>query len=146
MKLDIGGHSGSVVIEVLGYENEHPLSISDANWLLCFIDLRVGEFTGHYQASLSTHDFMQFYHQLKDVLSAQAGSARFDTDEDGLRLAVEIDERGNFRITGAARSTGAPQTVLSFTIDSDQSYLQQTNTQLARIVQEFPVRTQVNAS
>jgi hypothetical protein len=140
MNVQIKGSDGLVSIDVIDYENTAAETPEDANWLSCYITVKAGVFAGEYQASLTTHDFVDFQQQLARAVERLEGAACFETMEDVLRIAVDVKSNGHALISGIARSVGAGRTHLTFEITSDQSCLSETNSQLQAIVQTFPTK------
>lgn len=140
--MEISGQGARLTVEVLGYENPSAQNASDANWLSCNVAIKVLESTvlANFPASFTTYDFIQFRQELSTILSNLRGSATFVTDEEALRLSVEIGSTGVARVDGVACVRGGPETTLSFSFDSDQSYLSQTVNGLEAIVVHFPTR------
>lgn len=142
MKVKIGGHRDHVSIEVFGYENMHAKNLDDANWLSSYVAINVSAFSGEYEASFNTTDFVDFLNQLTAILQAGVGRACFEVLEDTLQINIDLDTNGKVRIDGFARTLDALRTVLSFEFDSDQSYVRQMCSELASISRAFPPVTE----
>ena len=140
ISMPIEGTGGSILIEVLGYENAATSNESDANWLRCRIKIATGPFSGEIDAALTTQDFAYFERELTEVLRTLKGKATFQTDEDGLRFEVEMGSRGVAMVSGAAKAKGGSRASLSFSFETDQSFLAQTKRALAEVVEHFPVQ------
>lgn len=138
--IELQGDSGWVRIDVEGYENPASEVLSDANWLTCRVEVRVGAFQGCVDAAFTTYDFASFDAVLRRIVVELNGEARFETDEDALRLCVYVMESGRASVTGVLRDPGTPRTSLAFAIESDQSFLRATSAALADVVRCFPVR------
>jgi hypothetical protein len=136
----IKGDDGSISIEVVGYENATAGNDSDANWLTCRIEISAGPFRGQFDASLTTQDFADFRRQLDEVLQILKGKAVFQTHEDWLCLEIVMGTRGTAKVGGVAKISGGSKTSLSFTFETDQSYLAQTKNALDLMVRDFPVQ------
>jgi hypothetical protein len=67
MKVEIHGGSDFVSIEVLDYENAAAKNSDDANWLDCNIRLKASIFSGEYQTTFRTEDFVEFHRQLAQL-------------------------------------------------------------------------------
>jgi hypothetical protein len=137
----ISGHGGSISIEVLGYENTAATNESDANWLKSRIRIVAGPFSGELDASLTTQDFVYLERELTDVLRTFEGKATFQTDEDWLYFQIEMGSRGAAIISGALKANSGSRTSLSFSFETDQSYLTQTKHALAQVLKCFPIRS-----
>jgi hypothetical protein len=140
--VEIRGAGGQVRIEVLEYERPDATDTNESNRLTCKCSVEVREFACNLNLSLRTHDFVQFRAQLNEALEALAGGVVVNTSEEGFRLEVIIARGGHADVFGYAQSNRArpSSTVLAFSFESDQSFLSQTNRELEKILQHFPVR------
>jgi hypothetical protein len=141
----IEGGGCFVSIEVEGYEREFAEDFSDANWLKCRIKVSVGGFRSDIDATMTTHDFMEFQNGLSKSMKNLSGAATFRTDEEWLSIDIEMNARGAAHVRGAAQVHGLPIAILTFEFETDQSYLSQTCAQLGKVVQSFPIRGQADA-
>jgi hypothetical protein len=140
VEVEIKGQDGVVAVTVLGYENAEAENSSDANWLVCRVHVRVGAVRSDFRAAFTTHDFVAFASELGALLEGRAAVATFDTYEEALKVTVEMARKtGAARISGVARWDGS-ETAVSFTLDSDQSYLSSTVRSLDEVTRRFPVR------
>lgn len=138
--IEIAGHGASVTIGITGYENPAAVNPSDANWLSCTVLLGIGAFSGSLAASFTTHDFARFFGQFQAALSALEGVVSFLTDEDMLRLNLKFEKTGRVQISGLAQELGLTKAALTFSFESDQSFLTQTCRQLEKVTKKFPVK------
>lgn len=136
-----GEHGRRLTIDVHGYERESSQDPYDANWLRCSVDLDSGRFRGAVDASFTTEDFARFLLELDQVVRGDARAASFQTMEEALSIRVEIDRAGRAVIAGNLREIDAGGSVLSYSIESDLSFLQRSHGELKRIVTEFPERS-----
>jgi hypothetical protein len=142
--VEIGGNGGHVGIEVYNYERSGAADEDDANWLKAKCSVAVGEFSCVVGLSLVTHDFVQFLTQLEEAVRQLKGTAVFATLEEGLELEINFKSAGQADLFGRARSQTSllpKQTVLSFSFETDQSFLAQTLRELKELVRQFAVRT-----
>lgn len=144
-KIAIAGHQGNVNIEVLGYANLNAKDISDANWLNCIVAANVEHFAAQFNASFTTSDFVTFHSELRSILANFTGSASFVTDEENLSLKVELLKTGGAHIKGMAQIYGQPRAALSFSFESDQSFLAMTLKDLAEMIKMYPVKDRVES-
>lgn len=140
IEIEIKGQNGVVVVTVLGYENAEAEDKSDANWLVCRVHVAVGTLLGDLRAAFTTHDFVAFASELRALLEGRAELATLEPYEEGLKLKVEMARK-----TGAARISGVARgeewdAAMSFTLDSDQSYLSRAVRSLEDVTKQFPVR------
>lgn len=140
-EIEIKGHGGGIGIVVLGYENPAAAEPSDANWLVCRVRVGVGPFRGEVSATFTTHDFERFRQELRGLLGRDRASAAFETDEQVLELRIERKPTGATPISGTIRYSLGPSVAVSFTLDSDQSYLGSVLEALDAVTQEFPIRS-----
>jgi hypothetical protein len=140
VEIEIKGQGGGIGIAVLGYENVEAENRSDANWLVCRVHLGIGALRGDFRATFTTDDFVAFASELRALLEGHTEVATFDPYEEALTLKVEMARTGTARISGMARHEG-PEVVVSFVVDSDQSYLSNTVRGLDEVTKQFPVRT-----
>ncbi len=138
-----GGCFVSVVVE--GYEREISENFSDANWLKCRIKVCIGAFSADIDATMTTHDFVEFQNDLSKSLKTLSGIAAFRTDEEWLSIDIEMNARGAAHIRGSVQMHGLPKANLTFEFETDQSYLSQTCVQLRNVVQNFPIRGRSDA-
>jgi hypothetical protein len=141
--VEIRGHSGHIKIEVQGYERPEATDDDDANWLVASCNVVVGEFTCILRLSLVTSDFVQFLAQLEKAVGSLSGNATFATLEEGLQVEINFNCAGHADLFGRARSRISlvpKQSELSFSFETDQSFLAQTLRELKGIVAQFPIR------
>lgn len=142
-EIEIAGHGGSIKVEALRYENPSAKDLSDANWLSCNVQARIGSFSGNFSGSFTTNDFVQFRDELRGLLSRKSDTASFLTDEEQLRIKLEVGRTGTVQIEGSAQTYGMPQASLSFSFESDMSFLDQTLRDLEKLIRSFPVKEKV---
>ena len=139
-QITISGQGATIGIVIIGYEREQAENESDANWLSCSVDLRVGAFSAQYAANFATNDFREFRKQLLAHLEQQIAVAKFECDELPLVLSVALSRAGIGRVSGRATSTGQPSAALDFSFETDQSFLRSTLQQLDAALAAYPVR------
>jgi hypothetical protein len=140
--VEIRGAGGRVRLEVLEYTLPDTTNRNESNRLTCKCNVEVRDFACNLNVSLRTHDFVRFRAELNAALKALSGDVIVDTLESRLRLEVSITSGGQIDVFGYAQSNMArpSRTVLTFSFESDQSFLAQTDRELERILQHFPVR------
>jgi hypothetical protein len=136
----IKGSKASIEIEILGYERPDASDVSDANWLICNVQLKIIQFQGFYEAAFTTTDFLNLKAGLEKALSNLCGSASFISDEEALSFDIKIDSNGTATIAGTAKVHGLPKLNFSFTFETDQSFLQETQNALIKVCKSFPVK------
>jgi hypothetical protein len=141
--VEIRGHGGRVRIEVYNYERPNAEDQDDVNWLSARCTVVVGEFSCVLRLSLVTYDFFQFLSQLERAIQRVEGTALFATPEDGIDLQITIKNTGRVELSGHARSQTShipEQSTLSFSFETDLSFLGQTVRELKGVVAQFPIR------
>ena len=134
----VAGHGGRVRFEILGYENREAEDRSDANWLRVAFDLDVGGCSFRRTASLTTDDLAVFTRELSEALSSLRGSVVLHADEEWLHLLVAFQSRGAVDIRGRVTNEALNVTI-DFRLDSDQSFLTQTLSDLRDVTRAWPV-------
>jgi hypothetical protein len=141
--VQIRGDGNVIQIEVFGYERPDANDKYDANWLRARCSVAVAEFSTVLRLALVTHDFARFAGELEQAVQLLKGTATFSTVEAGLAIEIKFTTAGHAEVFGSARSqtSFAPdQSVLSFSFETDQSFLAQTVRELKIIMSRFPVR------
>jgi hypothetical protein len=138
--INLDGNEAKIQIEVIGYENPDAQDLSDANWLTCYVSLDIEKFTANFSASFTTNDFELFNNDLIRIVSDFVGSASFVTDEEKLYLNIEITKTGRACVKGLAQIHGKPKAALSFSFDTDQSFLRKTFHGVSAVLQNYPVK------
>jgi hypothetical protein len=139
-EIEIKGHGGRIGIVVLGYAETDSANLADANWLACAVHIELGPFRGEVNAAFTTRDFEAFSQELRDLLGGERSSALFETYEEVLQLRIEGRPTGATPITGTIQYSDGPIVRLSFTLQSDQSYLVSVVRALDAVAHQFPVR------
>ena len=130
-----------IAIEVFGYERAASGEYWDDNWLAVEVSVAAGAFRGKYKASFMAGEFEDFHQQLKGLLEALRGEAKFQTIEGQLSLALIGDGLGHIQIRGEAIDEAGIGNRLIFTSVIDQTQLQSSVRALGAVVAAYPVRT-----
>ena len=141
--VQIRGDGKAIQIEVFGYERPDADDGYDANWLRAKCSVTVAEFSVVLSLALATHDFARFTDELEQAVKVVNGTASFSTAEEGLAVEIKFTTAGHADVFGSVRSqtSSVPDVpVLSFSFETDQSFLAQTVRELKAIVSRFPVR------
>ncbi len=129
---------------MFGYERPDANDEYDANWLSARCSVTVAEFSAVLSLALVTHDFARFEDELEQAVQLLKGTAIFSTVEAGLGIEIKFTTAGHAEVFGSARSqtSKVPDvSVLSFSFETDQSFLAHTVRDLKTIVSRFPVRS-----
>ena len=140
-RLVINGNGATVSLAVHGYENEQATAGSDADWLRCFIHVRVLGFECQTPLSLTTQDLSSFAKSLTTAYVALAGEAPLETDEGQLRLVVTFGRSGTVQVEGEIGNVGRPKADLSFSFDSDQTFVKGAVEALEGLTEQYPTRS-----
>lgn len=141
--LNLLGEPGRrLTITVHGYERDESHDLYDANWLRCSVEADLGQFRGTVDASFTTHDFARFLSDLDGVMNKSTSVASFDTMEAALFIRVEVDRAGRAAVNGKLREGDVSRSELTFSFESDRSFLAKTHAELKRLVAEFPPRAE----
>lgn len=142
--VQIQGDGNIIQIEVFGYERPDANDEYDANWLRARCSVSVGEFSAVLSLALVTHDFARFAGELEQTVQLLKGTASFSTAEAGLAIEIRFTTAGHAEVFGSARSQRSivpDVSELSFSLETDQSFLAHTVRELKTIVSRFPVRS-----
>ena len=142
MKFTFGeSENERVAVDVLSYERPICGDYHDDNWLVIHIAVSAGGFSGTARATILTDELVRFAEQLHLLYDRLTGSAAFSTLEGQLSLTLVGDGRGHIRLTGDVSDQPGVGNQLSFTLDFDQSQLQQSIRELDAVITAFPIRS-----
>ena len=131
-----------LVIGVHGFERGAAEDdLYDANWLRCSAEVEQGAFRGSVNASFRTNDFARFLLEMDQLMTGESEAASFNTMEEALEFRVEVDRAGRANVVGKLRETETGGAELTFSFESDLSFLTKTHAELKGIVAAFPHRT-----
>ena len=139
MEFSIKGENVLIKIGVLGRAYPEILDYWDINWLICTIYIKVPGYIAEFSTYIRTDEFRLFYDEMKRVYDNLSGTARLTTMENGLLIQSKIDKLGHVEWkveTQYPEGTGA---TLNFDFVSNQSYLNETLSELVDIINNFPV-------
>ncbi len=141
-KVEIGcTENPQIRISVQSYESTPTGDLYDDNWVISKVEFRINGFTGCYNASFLTQDFIRFENQLKQLFESLNGVALFDTLERQLSIKMAGNGRGGIEVTGTACDTVSGENEFSFSFDLDQTHLSHTIRGLKELISEFPSRS-----
>ncbi len=142
MELLTFGHERSDCVEVSvhGYSYSDADDTWDANWLSVGIRVKSGAFQGRFPASFQTTDLLGLASELTRLYGALEGAAKFRTLEDQLSLDFKVDNLGQIHVSGLARDMAGIGNCLTFEMSFDQTLLQNSLEQLARLTRAYPYR------
>src|SRR6266566_7913832 len=102
LTVSLRGEAGVVEILVHGYEREEFSNSSDADWVSCTVNIRVGGFSCALSAAFGASDFREFSTALKGTVQG-SGTATFSPLEQQLVIEVHPSRTGSFVVKGSAR-------------------------------------------
>jgi hypothetical protein len=139
--IEIRGEGAQVALEIVEFERPNSTNVDDANWLVGRLNVVLKHFSCQMGVSLRTYELTGLQSELRSCLRALDGTARLRPLGPELQLDLAFDRRGHVSVAGVVQTPGPHKTTLSFSFDSDQSYLAQTDRQLQATLLNFPVRT-----
>jgi hypothetical protein len=101
------------------------------------LTLRCGAYHVHGSLSLSTGEVWEFYSALREAYEALAGEAQFHSSEGNLKFTLRFTTRGHWILEGKYQERDDIPTKLTFEMEGEQSYLNETIRQLANIVATY---------
>jgi hypothetical protein len=136
--VNVKGENGRrISVTVRGYERAAGSDPYDYNWLSSSVLVEVDGFKGELDVAFQTFDFTRFGRELDALLDSKSKLAALVTMEEAVSLQVEVGSLGHATVTGILSS----ETVrLSFSFETDQTYLQAVQRELHALAREFPER------
>ena len=135
------GTSNRAHIVVGASRRQHPEARDywDGNWLLGTVSIATGAFRGSFEAQFRADEFVRFRDQLRALYEKLVGRAVFDPMEPWLRIEVEGDGRGHFRVRCRADDQPGVGNTLTFSLEFDQTELPGVLVDQDVICEAFPV-------
>jgi len=138
--IEIRGHEAKVALDIVKFERPKSMNEDDANWLTVQLTVTLKHFSCLIGISLRTYELEQLQSELNSCLKALSGTATLRPLEPKLQLELAFDNRGHVSVEGIVQTLGPRKTSLSFSFDSDQSHLAETDRQLKAALRNFPVQ------
>src|SRR5947208_1811455 len=123
-----------IEVDVMSYERPASGEHHDDNWLSVSITVRIGGFSGRAGAAIVTDELVRFAEQLHRLYDELTGSAEFRTLEGQLSLTLSCDTRGHIALRGEVLDQAGIGNRLSFHLDLDRSFLQQSIRELDAVI------------
>ena len=101
------------------------------------IELKCQTITANGTLWISTGEIYTLFKSLEKCQKSLSENLEFETDEHDLKLQILYEIGGKTRILGEYRPRPDLLTILNFEIPGDQSYLNQTLTELKKIVNKY---------
>jgi len=140
--ITIAGDGAQIILTLHGYERERTSDLSDANWLDCHLNFRIGEITGSIDLTIESHDLKGFAEQLDRLIQGDIIEAELKPVEEAVLCTINMTTFGHALVSGVIKTHGSVKAELLFSFESDQSFLRQTSIELNAAVEKFPVKTQ----
>ena len=125
----------------LGVIASRSMRIPDDNWLNCYVELKFGGFTGSFEASFLTREFILLLTQIEKLYDSLEGEAKFHSMEQQLEFTLKGNGKGEIELTGEAMDFAGPANQLDFFTKFDQTFLPTIIQQLKVLVARYPERT-----
>jgi hypothetical protein len=129
-----------IEVDVRGYECAPVGEYYDDNWLMAQIRIKVGGFRGTADAAILTRELTAFLAQLRTLFQNVRGTVEFALLEEQLHLRLAGDGKGHVELVGDLADQPCDGNRLHFVLNFDQSQLGASIGELAKVVEEFPVR------
>lgn len=143
MEIKIRAEGFLLRLDVAGYESERRGKDSyDDNWLSGTVTLEFARppaatFKAKCATSWQTVDFASFHEALRTLLDDLTGTATFSTLEDQVDITIELTG-GKGTVEGRVQEHAMAW--LEFEAETDQSFLNQTLTELRAVTAQYPFR------
>lgn len=141
LETSIKGDNGfGVTLVVQGYMAPSGTNSPDDNWLNATVDVQGGAFTGSFETSLVTHDFVAFAQTLARVLETGSGKVSFTTIEGCILIEISLTDLGTGKVRALATKNSGPEATLEIHFETDRTYLIETLSECRKITKAFPAR------
>ena len=111
----------------------------ERNWLTALVEVRAGDFQASIRCQFQAEDFVHLRGSLQDLLDWKDSSADFSTLEGWLAAVFMMDERGRITLIGDLIDRPMDGNRLHFQLALDQSFLPSILSDLARVIEKYPV-------
>src|SRR6188474_1709349 len=105
--VQVGTGHQHIRIEVLRRERPDVEDYWDGNWVIARVGLRIHPWSGTYDATLRTEEFVSFREELEVMDRALEGEATFSPMEPWLELTLSMDSHGRISVDGEAAPEGS---------------------------------------
>jgi hypothetical protein len=138
--INIKSDNGSNIrINIINYERMANGDFYDSNWVAASIRFSIGAFSGNYNLSMLTYEFVSFREQLIILHKELTGLAELDTMEGQVKLAFSGNGRGTITLNGSMQDRSGDGNVINFELNLDQTYLIPLIDELNELIAEYPV-------
>lgn len=140
-EVTFAGEEGRLTIGVVSYEFRDDATGAEANWLRGGVRIELsalGAFRCSVPVLYMADELSYFRDDLGRILTRQKGTATLETEEDCVRIDIELGH-GQATLAGYVRVEGFAR--LDFdAIATDEASLRSAHGQLVELAREFPVR------
>lgn len=128
-----------LTITILGRSHPGTTDYWDGNWVRAAIEVAAGDFRGSVSGDLRAEELAQFHEQLACLQQSLRGTAEFETMERWLSIHVTGDGKGHMEFRCIICDQPGIGNTLDCRLATDQTFTRRTVTELAAVVQAFPV-------
>ena len=141
-EFEIRGEGATIRISINGYERPDARGNVDGNWLNASAHIAVWGFRAEFPYDAYAPDLARFLTELEALCSSMKGTATYCALENDITLEGTIDSRGGVEWSGIAQNLHPFGAKLEFRFRSDQSYLPDLISQMAEVLNTYPIRGQ----
>lgn len=139
MKFHLIGEKTVIEIDILAREYPNSCDYWDGNWLVSNVKIEIPGYNVNFNASLRADEISEFMKGLMLMHRNLSGEAKLTSLESYIHLEGEIDKLGQIHWFGETCYPAGSGAVLTFEVDSDQSYLKDLIKELEDISYVYPV-------
>ena len=141
-EFEIRGEGATIRISINGYERPDVRGNVGGNWLNASAHIAVWGFRAEFAYDAYAPDLATFLAELEALYASTKGTARYCASENDITLEGNIDRLGGLEWSGVAQNLHPLGAKLEFRFRSDQSYLPELISQMAEVLNAYPVRGQ----
>ena len=109
---------------LIGLPSKLPSQRDEEDWVVARVTGRIWPHHFDFDMNVRWDTLMRLKSDLESAFAALAGSPKFVSDEENLRIEWALGALGDVTLHGEIRNEGITSTVLSFSCHSDQTYIQ----------------------
>lgn len=110
----------------------------DRNWILGFVKVKAGAFSGEFKADFMTIDFINFKNEITNLYNKLDGIIMFQTLESQVGIKIVGDGIGHLNAKCVVMDNAGSGNKLEFEISFDQTHIPKILNQLEKITNKFP--------
>ncbi len=135
---EISDSGDFIRIELISYCHTNAELDWDKNWIIGFVKVKAGAFSGEFKTDFMTVDFVSFKNELVKLYEKLNGIATFHTLESQVEIKIIGDGIGHLKAKCEVMDYAGTGNKLVFEIDFDQTYIPKILNQLDEIINKFP--------